>query len=524
MSSTGHHEEAHSDEKTAIVGSKFWITLTVVSAAIMSLLDISIVNVALNDIRAGFGTPLDQIAWVSTGYMMANICIIPLTGWFQKRFGFKRYYATSIVIFTIASALCGLSWNLPSLVVFRMLQGLGGGAIIPTSQAILFSRYPKHEHGMANAFFALGAITAPLLGPTVGGYLIDWFNWHWIFFINIPIGVIAVGLVLRHIEEPEFKADDAPVDWTGLGLLAAGMVSLQYVLEEGTREGWWEATHIVVLSIIALLCLVTFVVHELETPFPVVDFRIFKNVSYLAASSLNFLMGTALFAGNLLFSLYCSNVMHYTALDIGTLMLQGSCVQILVMPMVGRFGTKYDARILIAIGILTMTYSLWLNAHLTNEADRITMIAPLFTRAVGLGLMFIPLSMTALSDLPQKVRGNATGLFALTRELGGSIGTAWMSNALSVHTAQYTNNLAEHVSVYSPITQTQMQMLDGVGRMTTQPHLAGLAIMKMRIANQAMISSFNVGFMSLGSLFIVAMTLLIFLKRQGKGASAPVGH
>jgi len=512
------------DEKTQIVGSKFWITLTVVSAAIMALLDISIVNVALNDIRAGFGTPLDQIAWVSTGYMMANICIIPLTGWFQKRFGFKRYFATSLIIFTVASALCGLSWNLGSLVIFRILQGLGGGAIIPTSQAILFSRYPKKEHGMANAFFALGAITAPLLGPTVGGYLIEWLNWHWIFFINVPIGVIAVGLVLKHIDEPEFKAELAPVDWTGLALLATGMVSLQYVFEEGSREGWWDATHITALAVVAGVCLITFVVHELETSHPVVDLRIFRNTSYLAASGLNFLMGTALFAGNLLFSLYCGNVMHYSALEIGTLMLQGSCIQIFIMPLVGRFGSKYDARVLIAFGIVLMSYSLWLNAHLTTEANRATMILPLFTRAIGMGFMFIPLSMTALSDLPQKIRGNATGLFVLTRELGGSIGTAWMSNALIVHTAQYVNALSEHVTPYNAATQSQMLMMQGVGRMTDRPETTSLTLLNMRINGQAMISSFNIGFMTLCGVFILALSLLVFLKRQGKGAAAPAGH
>src|SRR3954453_23665815 len=187
-----------------IQGSKAAITIVVMAAALMAMIDISIVNVALTDIRASFGTPIDQIGWVSTGYMMANIVVIPMTGWLQRRFGFRRYFSASVLIFTVASALCGLAWSLPSLVLFRVLQGLGGGAIIPTSQSILFARYPKAQHGMAAALFGLGAITGPLLGPSIGGYLIKWLSWHWIFMVNVPVGVIVSFLVLRFVDQPGF--------------------------------------------------------------------------------------------------------------------------------------------------------------------------------------------------------------------------------------------------------------------------------------------------------------------------------
>jgi DHA2 family multidrug resistance protein len=190
-----------------IQGSKAAITVTVMAAALMAMIDISIVNVALTDIRASFGTPIDQIGWVSTGYMMANIVVIPMTGWLQRRFGFRRYFSISVLIFTIASALCGLAWDLPSLVLFRVLQGIGGGAIIPTSQAILFARYPRAEHGMAAALFGLGAITGPLLGPTIGGYMIEWSTWHWIFLVNVPIGLTVAFVIPRVLEEPGFTPD-----------------------------------------------------------------------------------------------------------------------------------------------------------------------------------------------------------------------------------------------------------------------------------------------------------------------------
>src|SRR5262249_15375753 len=312
-----------------IRGSKALITATVMLAALMAVIDISIVNVALSDIRASFGTPLDQIAWVSTGYMMANIVVIPMTGWLQRKFGYRRYFATSILIFTSASALCGLAWNLPSLVAFRVLQGLGGGAIIPTSQAILFSRYPREEHGMAGAMFGLGAVTGPLLGPTLGGYLIDHISWHWIFLINVPVGLVAAFLAFRVIEQPAFKPAREPIDKWGIGLLAVGMATLQYVLEEGNREGW-DSHLIIVLGTLAVIALVPFVVHELEHDHPVVDLRVFANRSYAAATGINFLTGTALFSSTFLFSLYCGAVMHYTALDIGILFLKGSFIQIFV--------------------------------------------------------------------------------------------------------------------------------------------------------------------------------------------------
>lgn len=516
---------APAEEAALITGSKLWITLSVISAAIIAILDITIVSVALSDIRASFGTPIEQIAWVSTGYMMANIIIIPLTGWLQRRFGFRRYFGTSILIFTTASALCGLSWNLPSLVVFRALQGLGGGAIMPTSQAILFARYPRHEHGQATAFFALGAITAPLFGPTLGGYLIEWFSWHWIFFINLPIGLISASLVFKHIKEPNFKPSKAPVDWTGLALLSVGMVSLQYVLEEGNREGWWDSITIIVLLATSIITLVTFIVHQLEIKHPLVDFTVFKNRSYFAASGLNFLCGTALFAGNLLFSLYCGSVMHYSALDIGTLFLQGSFMQVILMPLMGKYAQQLNPRYVIAFGVLIMCYSLWLNGHLTASSDRMHMLAPIFVRSIGLAFLFMPLNICALSDMPNEKRGNATGLFALTRELGGSIGTAWMSNNLSVKTAGFTNAMAESINRYHPEAVAQYTMFKmGLGSATGRPDETAIYILKAKVAVQALIRAFNANFLLLTAIFALSLTLVLFLKKPTGLVKVEAGH
>jgi len=508
-------------EHTPIQGSKLWITIAAMLGALMAVMDISIVNVALSDIRASFGTPLDQIAWVSTGYAMANVTVIPLSGWLQRRFGFRNYYAGSLLMFTAASALCALAWNLPSLVVFRILQGIGGGAIIPTSQNILFGRYPHKEHGTAGALFALGAITGPLLGPTIGGKLIDVASWHWIFLINVPVGLLAAWVSFVSIKEPHFKPTHAPIDGRGITLLALGMVSLQYVLEEGNRDGWFEDGRIVFLACTAAICLVTFVVHELETPHPVVDFRVFKNVSYSAATALNFLVGTALFAGSFLFSLFAGTVLRYEALDIGMLFLRGSWIQLLIMPLVGRLVGKVDNRGLIAFGILWMIASLWLNGHLTQLADTHAMTLPIFVRSLGLGFCFVPLSVVALSGLKPSERGSAAGLFNLTRELGGSIGTAWMSTMITNSSHQFRTDLARYADPFNPLFQEQLRQAQGAVARLPDPIQSGYALMASRLDTQALVRAFNSGFLTLAAAFAVSL-LLVFLLRKPKGNAAEI--
>ncbi len=508
-------------EQTPIQGSKLGITIAAMLGALMAVIDISIVNVALSDIRASFGTPLDQIAWVSTGYAMANVTVIPLSGWFQRRFGFRNYYAGSLLMFTAASALCAFAWNLPSLVVFRILQGIGGGAIIPTSQNILFGRYPQKEHGMAGALFALGAITGPLLGPTIGGKLIDVASWHWIFLINVPVGLLAAWVSFVSIKEPAFKPSRDPIDARGIGLLAVGMVALQYVLEEGNRDGWFEDMRIVFLACTAVICLVTFVVHELETPHPVVDFRVFKNVSYSAATALNFLVGTALFAGSFLFSLFAGTILRYEALDIGMLFLRGSWIQLLIMPLVGRLVGKVDNRGLIAFGIVGITASLWLNGHLTQLADTHAMTLPIFVRSLGLGFCFVPLSVVALSGLKPSERGSAAGLFNLTRELGGSIGTAWMSTMITNSAHQFRTDLARYADPYNPLFQEQLRMAQGAVARLPDPIQSGYALMASRLDLQALVRAFNTGFLTLAAAFAVSL-FLVFLLRKPKGNAAEI--
>lgn len=515
----------HRDE---VVGSKLGITVVVMAAALMAMIDITIVNVALNDIRASFGTPIDQIGWVSTGYMMANIVIIPMTGWFQRRFGYKRYFAGSVLVFTAASALCGLAWNLPSLVVFRALQGLGGGAIIPTAQSILFARYPKQEHGMAAAMFGLGAITGPLLGPTIGGYLIEWSSWHWIFMVNVPIGLLVATLTLRFIAQPGFEAprgEEARIDVFGIALLASGMASLQYVLEEGNREGWFESRLIVVLAAIAAIALVTFVVHELEAEHPVVDLRVFKNRSYTAGTGLNFLTGFALFSGSYMFSLYAGSVIHYSALDIGKVFLVAGIISVFVMPLIGKIGPKVDGRLLLVVGVSAVTLSQIVASSLSHVSGFWDMVKPNMIRSFGLGFIFIPVSVLALSDLSPEKRGNATGLFNLTRELGGSLGTALMGMLVSDDIKRYGSYLSEQVTAFNPLAQEQLRQVAGnVGALTFQKDLVGESVLRLRVTQQAMVLSFDAGFRWVALAMGLGLVLIVLLKKPKAGVEVQGAH
>jgi DHA2 family multidrug resistance protein len=515
---------ATEEEPTVIRGNKALITIGALISALMAFLDISIVNVALNDIRANFGTPLDRIAWISTAYAMANITIIPISGWLVRRYGFRRYYTTSILLFTLASLLCGLSWSLLSLVVFRILQGLGGGAIIPTSQSVLFSRYPERQHGMAGALFGLGAITGPLLGPTIGGYLVDLASWHWIFFVNIPLGLLAAFIAWTQIRQPSFVSDRAPVDKVGIGLLAVGMVALQYVLEEGNRAGWFEDTTITVLAVIAAIALVGFVSHELEHPHPVVDLRVFSNRAYTAATVLNFLVGTSIFAGSLLLSLYCGSIMRYRAVEIGRVFLYGNWIQFFIFPLVGRLVMKLDPRMLLLVANVGIFTSLWMNGHLTADADLHTIVTPLFIRAVGTGFGFVPLTLLGVASLPPAQRPGGTALFNLTRELGASIGAATMSTMLDRNAKHAFSAITSHVTVYNPIVAEQAAILEhGPGARLFDPHLATLQVLQQRISGQALLSAFNQCFLLLAFGFLAVSWVVIFMRRPKVSAASTRG-
>jgi DHA2 family multidrug resistance protein len=508
-----------------VAGSKLGITLAVMAAVLMAFLDISIVNVALSDIRASFGTPLDRIGWVSTSYMMSNVVMIPMTGWFQARLGFRRYFVGAIIVFTIASILCGCAWDLPSLIVFRVLQGLGGGAIIPTAQSLLMARYPKQEHSMANALYGLGAVTGPLLGPTIGGYLIDWWSWNWIFLVNLPVGVAAAVLAWRSIEEPGFTPKSTAFDKLGLLLLLIGLPPLQYVLEEGNREGWLESPTIVIASATSLIALVTLIVHELETEHPLIDLKVFRNLTYSAGTTLNFLFGIGLFSSGYVLSLYCGSVLHYAAIDIGRVFFFGGMVQIVAMPTIGRIAPRFDGRLLIATGIIGMSTSFWMNSSLTAESGLWNVSSSQMLRGASVGFIFISLSVLALSNLPAEKRGNAAGLFSLTRELGGSIGTAWMGMILNDEVPRHASHLGESVTPYHQAALDQLaQFHDSFGTQLWDATAGTVALLKLRTMQESLVLAFQECFWCMSAALMSSIVFVFFLRKSGSAGAVEGAH
>jgi DHA2 family multidrug resistance protein len=514
----------HQDEASSLItGSKFLITFCAMLASLMAVLDISIVNVALNDIRASMGVGLDQIAWISTGYMMANVIIIPLTGWFQQRFGLRNYFLFSIVLFTFASLLCALSWSLTSLTLFRILQGLGGGAIIPTASTILMSRYPSDKQGMAQAFIGLGAITGPLLGPALGGYLINISSWHMIFLINIPFGFLVAFIAYKNIYTPNFISYQSPVDYIGILLLICGLGSLQYVLEEGSQNEWLKNGTILFLSIVAVICLITLLVQQIESKTPMIDFRIFSNKNYFLSSVINFFLGMALFSITFLFSLFCGNVLNYSPLDIGILFLKGCSIQVFTMPLIGKLIGKINSKILISIGITLVALSIGLASQLNHQASSYHLVLVLFIRSIGFSFVFIPLSVLAASQIDRKNLGNAVGLFNLTRELGGSICLAWMTTILINHLKEFDENLKLYLFVGRDVLQHQLNMMRGFfyGRVPNVEPVVNMYL-QQRVTLQALVKSFGLSFGILTVLFFSINMLVFFLREPEKSEQTAV--
>jgi len=506
-----------------IHGSKILITCIAMFSAFMALLDVTIVNVALNDIRASFGTPLDQIGWVSTGYMMANIVMIPLTGWMQRCFGFRIYLACSVFVFTLGSACCAFAWDLPSLVFFRIIQGLGGGAIIPTAQSILMMRYARSEQGTAAALFGLGAVTGPLLGPSIGGYLIEWFNWHFIFWVNIPFGVLIVLFTWSAIKEPSFKALKAPIDVLGLVLLVFCMSTFQFMIEEGNREGWFESTSIILCAIIASVSFVGLLIRELTTLHPIIDLRVFKNRNYSLSTGINFLVGFAMFSGSFMFALYCGVVLNYRAVDTGRIFLYAGFLQLFLMPLVGRLAPRIDKRTLLFLGISLVTLSLWCGGYLNADSSFFDLLWVQILRAAGLSFIFIPVSMLALSDLKAEQLGNATGLFSLTRELGGSIGTAMMGQLMNEKTAFYKNHLNGFLSLDNPVLHWHLNATQSALKSAPR-FIPAEPIIFARLKFQAMILSFEQGFFTAAVVFLSALLFLFFVKKPLRQVSSDGLH
>jgi len=504
---------------------KYLIAFAVVLAALMQVIDSSIVNVALPDMMGNLGASLDEIAWVSTGYILASVIIIPLTGWLGDFFGRKRYFVGSIIIFTVASFLCGASHSLAALVFWRIIQGLGGGALMTVSQAVLFESFPRREAGTAMAFFGLGVMVGPTIGPTLGGFLTDNYGWPWIFYINIPLGMLAAAMIIGYVHDPEDQQRPPSVDYIGIALLAMSVGSLQYLLEYGQREDWFESRSMTTLAFTAVVTGVVLVWRELTIEHPVIDFRVLRHRQMWVGTLLGVVMGVGLFASVFTLPVFLQGNLQMTAQQTGILLAPGALATAASMAIVGRLTNKYDPRILITIGALLFAGAMFKLSRITGESGGTDFFSALIMRGVGLGMMFVPLTTITLAELTHAELPQGTGLYNFFRQLGGSLGIAAIATLLSHYTAQFRAILSEHLASGDPTTLGRLDMLTramvarGADAWTARQR--AISILDRELMGQASVIAYSRIYVLSAVLILALIPLLVLVRHTRAAAGAP---
>ena len=511
-----------------IYRARYIIAFAVVMASVLELVDTSIVNVAIPHMMGNLGATLEEIAWVSTGYIVANVIILPLTSWLSDRFGRRNYYTGSIILFTAASFFCGNAHSLGELIGGRVLQGIGGGALISTAQAILFDVFPLEERGQAMAIFGMGVMVGPTLGPTLGGWITDNYSWPWIFYINVPLGIMAAIMTWRYVPEPQHKTERTDVvDWLGLAFLIMGIGALQVLLERGESKDWFQSREIIVESIIATIGVVGFIWHELRTDHPVVNLRVLRNRQLTAGVVFGALLGFALYASVFALPVFLQNLLGYSAWDTGKVILPGAIASAVTMAVVGRISSKVDARLLITVGVGLFFWAMWLHYHFTLDIGLHDLFWPMILRGVGLGFIFVPLTQVTVADLRPTQIPQGTGLFNLSRQLGGSFGIAVTATLLTRFTEKGREALLPHLTPYDPAAQhwlgTVTQLMHQRGGTLEEARQRAYALLNFTLQRQASVVAFEKIFLLMGLTFAGALILLV-LFRTGRTTGGPVGH
>jgi len=506
---------------------KWMITLTVMSGMIMSALDMSIVNVALPHMRGSLSASVEEITWVSTGYILSNVIIMPIVAFLSSRFGRKNFYIFSVFSFTIASMLCGIAWDLPSMVVFRIIQGIGGGALIPISQSILRETFPPKEQAMAMGIYGMGIVLGPALGPTLGGWLTDNYSWPWIFYINVPIGIINIFMIMRFIEDPHFLVrEKGKVDASGLFLMMCGLGALQIMLEQGEQRDWFDSNFIIYLAVIAVVGLLLFIWRELSTDRPAVNLRILKNINFTSATFLGGILGLALMSSLFVLPLFLQQLLGYPAFDSGLALLPRSLAMALIMPISGRIYNKIGPRILIGTGLFLNAVSFYQFSVLSLDVGFWDIFLPQFLQGVGFGMIFVSLSTAALSTIEKQLMTAATGLYNVVRQVFGSIGIALAATILDRGDNFNRARLMEHITVFGDSTNHMLRSLTQYfyarGMDMADAQNKALKAVEEIVMRQASMLSFNYLFSLIAALFIISIPLIFLITDSHREISPEV--
>jgi len=436
------------------------IAMTVTLATFMEVLDTSIANVALPHIAGNLSAGQDESTWVLSSYLVANAVVLPISAWLATQFGRKRFYMTCVILFGVSSLMCGLAPNLPILVLCRVIQGLGGGGLAPSEQAILADTFPPAKRGMAFAMYGMAVVMAPAIGPTLGGYITDNFTWRWIFFINVPVAIISLLLTSKLVEDPPHlkvaKSKSFTVDYIGLSLLAIGIGAAQVVFDKGEREDWFSSNFIDVFVITAVVCLLAAVFWELRHPHPVIDIQLFKNRNFALSCMMMFMLGAVLFGGTVLIPQLLQTLMGYTAQDAGMALSPGAIVIILMLPFVGRAVSRVDPRYMIAFGFLIASLALFYMTGMSLEMDYRTITMMRVYQMMGVAFLFVPIQTMCYMGIPKEKNNNVSGMTNLARNLGGSVGISFVVTMLSRRSQFHQTMIASHTSQFDPIFQSRI--------------------------------------------------------------------
>jgi DHA2 family multidrug resistance protein len=505
------------------------ITMTAIICALLEIVDTTIVNVALKDMQGNLGATTSEVGWVITAYAIGNVIIVPMTSWLSQQFGRRNYFAASIILFTICSFLCGNASGINELIIFRFLQGVGGGALLVTSQTIITESYPPEKRGMAQAIYGMGVIIGPTLGPPLGGWIIDNVQggWPFIFYINIPLGIIATLLTLQFVRSPRYSAKSAvaDIDWLGIALLAAFVGSLQYILEKGHDDDWFNSNTIIILAVVAVFGGFFFVWREMTFRNPIVNLRALRNGNLRVGTILSFIMGFGLYGTTFIIPLYVQANLGWTATQAGALMVPAALTTAFMMPLIGRLlqaGT--NKQILAAIGMLMFFFfCMWGYKVITPDTGKQAFFWMLIFRGMAMGLLFIPVTTLSLSTLKGKEIGDGAAFTGMMRQLGGSFGIALITTFMAQQTMVHRTALVSHLDVTSPMVQSRvMGMEQGFEAKGFAPNIAlqdAYKALDGSVTQQAMVLSYMDVFFYTGILFLVCVPFILMVrskKERGK--------
>jgi len=507
------------------------IAIAVTLATFMEVLDTSIANVALPHIAGSLSAGQDESTWVLTSYLVSNAIVLPLSGWLSSIVGRKRFYMGCVALFTISSALCGFAPNLPMLIIFRVMQGAGGGGLQPSEQAILADTFPPAKRGLAFAVYGAAVVVAPAIGPTLGGWITDNFSWRWIFFVNIPVGILSLVLTSRLIQDPsDFrrrKWSETRVDYMGLGLIAVGLGALQIVLDKGQREDWFESPFIVVLSVISAAALLFAIVWEWRHKDPIVDLHLFRQRTFATANFLMFMLGFALLGSTLLLPLFAQTLLGYTAEQAGLALSPGGFTILVLLPLVGFLISRYDGRWLIAFGLTTLSLAL---LHMTTfdlAVDFRTVVLARCFQGAGLAFLFVPINTAAYSSLPREKNNAASGLMNLARNIGGSVGISFVTTLLARRTQYHQARLSENLTAGSGPLNNLLQGLAATFRRGGLDAATALqkayAMLQANVIQQATMQAYVDCFWMLGTVMI-CLVPVVFVMKKAKPGGAIAAH